>query len=86
MLSIYRKHDLDGITLEIPAPGYFVDLITLLGNQLHDNKKILILVVSPLHQGARHDGFGRDAFIKLIETGVVDRISLMTYDFSNSQT
>jgi len=77
------KYGYDGVTVELPAPHVFADLIRIIGEALHDIDKELVLVVPPQHT-AEQAGmvFASEHIAELEDT--VDYFSVMTYDHAGA--
>ncbi|RFU24371.1 hypothetical protein B7463_g11969, partial [Scytalidium lignicola] len=83
LLREVQQFGYDGLTLELPHPHAFKSLIEIIGEELHDIGKELILVVPPIHDPDQADIAFKAEHVRELEDAV-DYFSVMTYDHSVS--
>ncbi|KAJ3339338.1 Chitinase domain-containing protein 1 [Gonapodya sp. JEL0774] len=83
-----EKHNFDGIALEAPLPLSYLYLFLLrLSDRLHNGGRVLLCTVKVYNRDHPQidmlDGLFDAGHVKALE-GVVDRLTLVTYDYSTS--
>ena len=83
MLSLKKKskYDFDGIVLECGYPSFFPIFLQQLSTALHEFDKQFILVLPPLRSDEQKKFLNGDIFAGLAK--IIDRFSIMTYDYSS---
>jgi chitinase domain-containing protein 1 len=77
--KVCKKYSFDGVVLELSAPSYMLNVVSLISKELKKDGKKVILVIAPI-RGNQQDFTGEhyDQFFDH-----VDYFALMTYDYSN---
>ncbi|KAH8805289.1 glycoside hydrolase superfamily [Xylogone sp. PMI_703] len=83
LLQEVERFGYDGLTLELPHPHIFKALVEMIGDELHEIGKELILVVPPVHKPEQAGTAFEAEHVRELEDAV-DYISVMTYDHSVS--
>ncbi|KAI8140149.1 glycoside hydrolase superfamily [Fennellomyces sp. T-0311] len=76
-----KEYEFDGIVLECGYPSFFPLFIQLLSQELHQLSKELIVVLPPFRSDEQKAYLNADIFAALAR--LVDRFSIMTYDYSS---
>ncbi|KAI7878422.1 glycoside hydrolase [Lichtheimia hyalospora FSU 10163] len=81
LMDQVTKYGFDGIVVECGYPTFFPLFINNMAAALHNDGKEFIVVLPPLRSAEQSKILNRDIFSSLAQ--VVDRFSIMTYDYSS---
>ncbi|CDS11651.1 hypothetical protein LRAMOSA03914 [Lichtheimia ramosa] len=81
LMDQVKKHGFDGIVIECGYPTFFPVFINTMAAALHNDNKEFIAVLPPLRSPEQSKILNRDIFASMAQ--VVDRFSIMTYDYSS---
>ncbi|KAI9491322.1 glycoside hydrolase superfamily [Zychaea mexicana] len=81
IMNQVRKYGFDGIVLECGYPTFFPVFVQQLSTALHASGKQFIIVLPPLRSEEQKKYLNADIFASLAR--VIDRFSIMTYDYSS---